>query len=78
MYLRVVGQKERIVTVLQTTCNTDTKVRKSKTDKVLYEVQDLFAGGWDVGSVGTFIKGVHDKINWTLVWNGEHLLETLR
>ena len=62
---------------LRTTCDTDTKVRKSKMDKVLYEIKDLFAGGWDVGSVRTFIKGIHDEINWSLVWNGEHLLETL-
>ena len=30
---------------LRTTCNTDTKVRKSKTDKVPYEIKDLSAGG---------------------------------
>ena len=47
-------------------------------DKVLYEIKDLFAGRWDAGRVGTFINGVHDKIDGSLIWNGEHLNETLR
>ena len=46
-------------------------------DKILYEIKDLFAGRWDAGSVGTFINGVHDEIDWTLIWSGEHLNETL-
>jgi hypothetical protein len=63
---------------LWATCNTDTKIRKSKTDEVLYEIKDPFASGWDIGSVGTLIKGIDDKINWTLVRKGEHILEALR
>jgi hypothetical protein len=59
---------------LWATCNTDTKAR---TDKVLYEIKDLFSRGWDIGRVGTLIKGIQDNINWALVWKGEHLLETL-
>src|ERR1700744_1685359 len=56
---------------LWTTCNTDTKVRKSKADEVRYKIKDLFTGRGDIRRIGTFIKGVHDKINSSLIWKSE-------
>lgn len=53
------------------------KPRKLKIDEALYEIKDLFARGWDVRCVRTFVKGIHDKVNRALIWNGEHLRETL-
>jgi hypothetical protein len=50
------------------------KAGKSKADEVLYEIQHLFAGGWDSIFVGAFIKGVHDEINWAMTLKSEHFL----
>ena len=39
----------------RTTCDTDMKIRKLDANKVLQEVKDSLAGGWNPRVIGTFI-----------------------
>src|SRR6266702_5266702 len=56
-----------------TTCDADMKTRKPKADEVLYEVKDLFAGGWDPKSARTFIERIQDDISRAVIRKREHL-----
>jgi len=38
-------------------------------------MKNMFAIGWDTRSGGTLVKGVHDKVDWTLTWEYKHLFK---
>jgi len=56
-------------------CDANMKIWKVKLDKLLDELKDTFTGRWH-GAVGTLINGVHDKVDWVLIGDCEHLFET--
>ena len=60
---------------LRSTCDTDTKIRKSKADQVFYKIKNLVTCGWGIRCIRTFVKGIHDEVNLALMLEGEHLLE---
>ena len=62
---------------LRATSHADTKTRKAETDEFLNDLKDLFANGRDPSGIGTFVKSIHDEINWTLIGKGEHLLQAV-
>jgi hypothetical protein len=54
------GQRLKEISYVEfwATCDTNTKVWNPKASEFLQQPKDPIPRGWDLGGVGTFIKGV--------------------
>ena len=49
------------------TCNTNTKIRERKIDKLLDETQDQVPRRWHPKRVGTLVERVDDNVDWAVI-----------
>jgi hypothetical protein len=61
---------------LRPTGDTYVKIWELEADKVLQEIEDLFASGWNPRCIGAFVYGIQDDVDRALVRKREHLVET--
>jgi len=56
---------------------THVEIWKVKVNELFHKLQNAFTRGWDPGDVGTFIEGIHNKVDWTLFREREHFFQAL-
>jgi hypothetical protein len=71
------GQRLKEISYVEfrATCDTNTNVWNLKASEFLQLLKYPIARRWDLGGVGTFIKGVNYKVDWMVTWDCEHLYQ---
>ena len=74
--IRRYGLKRSSDVDLRSTRDTHVKIWKLEADKVLQEIEDLLAGGWNPRGIRAFIYRIQYDVDRTLVGQREHIFET--
>ena len=74
------GQRPKEISYIKfwATCDTNTKVWNLKAGEFLQQLKYPIPRRWNLGVVGTFIKGVKYQVDGTLTREREHLFQALR
>ena len=49
----------------------------AKFDETFHELKNPFTKRWNPRAVGTLVDGIHDKVDWMLIWKHEHLFQAI-